>query len=208
MKATGSCALLAVAGAALFALLSLTVWLENSPPGYEAATVRAFQHGPWWFEFAADTIRFATATETVLVAGVALLAVLAFRRAWLAVAVLAGLLVLMPVVQGGTKDILDRPRPSAADDIEVRGSQTSPSFPAGHVLSPAALYGFAAFLSRRRWAIAVLAALLAASGWANLYLGTHWPTDLLGGAGAGLALAALAVCLLHAARKATGVWAG
>ena len=57
-----------------------------------------------------------------------------------AVLLVAGVAV-MALLQSGLKDLVDRPRPTA-DLVELRAGFSSPSFPAGHVMSPTVLYGF------------------------------------------------------------------
>jgi membrane-associated phospholipid phosphatase len=65
--------------------------------------------------------------------------------------------------------------------------ETSFSYPSGHALGSTILYGFLAYLLATRyprfaWFIYVLAVLLiAVIGLSRLYLGVHWPTDIIGG---------------------------
>jgi len=120
------------------------------------------------------------------------------RRAAVALALA---IVALNVVQPSIKQLVDRARPTE-DLVEIRASITSPSFPAGHVMSPTVLYGFLIGLAalRTAWPVQVRVlvitaslVLLAATGMVNLYLGVHWPADVLGGWlwGALLALSAL-----------------
>jgi undecaprenyl-diphosphatase len=85
--------------------------------------------------------------------------------------------------------------------FEIRADITSPSFPSGHVMSPTVLYGYMlALCATRPWqrvvcigAGAACAAVLALTGVVNLWLGVHWPADVVGGYlwGATLVLAAM-----------------
>ena len=121
-----------------------------------------------------------------------------------ALAFAAGLIIL-PLLQSGIKEIVDRPRPSP-DLVEIRASFSSPSFPAGHVMSPTYVYGFLIYLSvslplpapLRASLATATAAVLALSGPANVWLGVHWPSDVLGGYawGAALLLPVVAACRL------------
>ena len=107
------------------------------------------------------------------------------RRAWLVFTVM---FLVLPPLQAGLKDLVDRPRPDA-ELIERRATFTSESFPAGHVLGGTALILLIAWLVSERlppgrpriaaWAVA--AAFCLFGGIANVYEGVHWPSDVLGG---------------------------
>ncbi len=66
------------------------------------------------------------------------------------------------------------------------------SFPSGHAMGSMAVYGSAALLlsyafPRHRWAFRLIAAMLVLLiGLSRIYLGVHWPTDVLAGFAAGL----------------------
>ncbi len=123
-----------------------------------------------------------------------------------AIVCLVAVLVLQPS-QRLIKQAVDRPRPPEAL-VEVRGRATSPSFPAGHVMSPMLVYGLVAYAGLRRerrwgaWVVALLAvaALLLIQGAVNLHLGVHRPSDVLGGYVWGLTLL-LAVIIIDCWRE-------
>ncbi len=144
----------------------------------------------WSFpgEALADLVRKVTSTEVVLGLGIAIV-IAAWVGGWRRPAlVLAVGLVLMVLVQTGLKELVGRPRPGA-HLIDVRAGFQSESFPSGHVLSGTYLYGFLAWAgvgaslpTAARAAIPGLALLfLVLSGLANIYLGVHWPSDVIGG---------------------------
>jgi undecaprenyl-diphosphatase len=112
--------------------------------------------------------------------------VLAWRRLWepllLVVAAVAGAGVCVQVL----KAVVGRARPPVADRLVA---ETSQSFPSGHSLGSATVLGVLAALvvlhsgspARRAVAVALAAGAVAAIGGSRLYLGVHWPTDVVGG---------------------------
>lgn len=86
------------------------------------------------------------------------------------------------------KAAVDRPRPPEADPeiVPLVPVPESASFPSGHASSAfAAAAALALFLPRRRWPLVVAAALV---GLSRIWLGVHYPTDVLAGALLGLAI--------------------
>jgi len=170
--------------------LRLTEWLQDSPfPGVGLS----------------GAVRAVTTTEVVLATGFVIAAALWLIGRQRQAVALAAALVVLPLAQHGIKEVVDRARPSP-DLVDVRAGFSSPSFPAGHVMSPTLLYGFLLYLSLRTglprigtatvgaWSIAVI--VLSAP--ANVYMGVHWPSDVLGGYAWGTVL------LLPAIFAATG----
>jgi undecaprenyl-diphosphatase len=81
------------------------------------------------------------------------------------------------------------------------------SFPSGHAMISMVIYGFIGYwlASRyRRWrsfiAIATIV-LIAAIGLSRLYLGVHWPTDVVAGYAAGLVWVLVCILSLDIMRK-------
>ena len=177
---TGGALLLGIALAALAAT-------NDRLPGDLSAT-RSLQESPFPGEPFSDVLRAVSGTEVV--AGIS--AVLALA-AWLtgrrrpAIALAAGLAVMV-LLQFGVKEIVDRPRPPP-DLVDLRAGFTSPSFPSGHAMSPTYLYGFLAAVAlaapvpgRVRGAVfGGVVLFLVLGGLANVWLGVHWPSDVVGG---------------------------
>ncbi len=189
--------------------LSVLAAREARLPG-DLATTEAVQGWPFPGTALSDIIRAVTMTEVVLGAGFALAAVLWLAGARREAVLLAMGLAVLPFAQAGIKELVDRPRPTP-DVVELRAGYSSPSFPAGHVMSPTLLYGFVLYLCARlplpgvvAWTGALLsAAVLALTGLVNVYLGVHWPSDALGGYAWGLVLL-LPLVWLAAPQRADG----
>ena len=93
----------------------------------------------------------------------------------------------------GLKEIADRARPPVADPTVtvLTALPADGAFPSGHALSAFAAAGVVAVLHPRlRIPVLALAALVAVS---RVYLGVHYPIDVLGGAALGLAVAAVVI---------------
>jgi membrane-associated phospholipid phosphatase len=165
--------LLAAANETLSGDRAITEWLQDQPlPGQDLS----------------DMLRALTTTEVVLAAGAIIsLALWITRRRRQALLLGAGLAALV-ILQSGVKEIVDRPRPDPSL-VDVRAARTSPSYPAGHVMSGSFLYGFLIYLVLTlpwpRWAAIVsfvaAAGVVVLAGPVNVWLGAHWPSDVIGG---------------------------
>ena len=163
--------------------------------------------GPRWFE---EAVRDVTALGSNTVLTAAVLTVVGFlllQRDWRAAiftfaATGGGLLASFLL-----KEFFDRPRPDLIPhEVEV----FTASFPSGHAMISAVVYLTLASLvtrlmARRRlkiYAMTVAVVFTAAIGVSRVYLGVHWPSDVLAGwmAGASWALA----CWLVASRIGLG----
>jgi len=142
--------------------------------------------GPQWLEkFAIDLTSLGGHTVlTLLVIIVGAYLLLAGRRG--TAALLAGSAVGAALVSHGFKLLVDRARP---DVVEHLVEVSTPSFPSGHALLSACVYlTLGALLARqfpqpalRRYFIGVAAGITVLVGLSRVYLGVHWPSDVLAG---------------------------
>jgi undecaprenyl-diphosphatase len=140
----------------------------------------------------------------MIVAVAALFLVLARHKysAILLLASTAGGIVLDGVLKLG----FNRPRPS----IFVPEVHTvSSSFPSGHAMSAAIVYTTVAYtaarLHKRKWArwLVMMTAIvvIVLISFSRLYLGVHYPSDVLAGIAIGLAWAGFCMAILEAIQK-------
>ncbi len=108
------------------------------------------------------------------------------RRAWiLALAALVGGLWYEVIV-----NLVNRPRPAVGQILRVTEHPGSTSFPSGHLIfitiSAAVLMLCIGHRYLPRWARpigwTVVAAIVLVTGLDRIYVGAHWPTDVLAGA--------------------------
>jgi undecaprenyl-diphosphatase len=166
--------------------LSVAAAAHSTLPG-DARILSWTQDLPFPGQTLADAVRSVTSTQLVLATGGALALLLWLRGFRRQAIVLAAGLVILPLLQAGIKEIVDRPRPGP-DLVEIRASFSSPSFPSGHVMGSTYLYGFVLYLAlssdlppaARAYLAGVCGAVIALGGLANVWLGVHWPSDVLG----------------------------
>jgi undecaprenyl-diphosphatase len=139
---------------------------------------------------------------------VILLVLLLNRRAWvLALAALAGGLWYLIVV-----NLVNRPRPTVGQILRVTEHPGSTSFPSGHLIfisiSAGILMLCIGYRYLPRWARpigwAVAAGIVLAVGLDRIYVGAHWPSDVLAGLLIAIAWLALVVSVKRVSDRAFG----
>ncbi len=106
------------------------------------------------------------------------------------------------------KEIVARPRPSALVTSIV---ETGFSFPSWHAVASVALYGFLAYVLARfypnhRKAIFVAASVIIVSiGMSRLYLGVHFPSDVLAGYALGGLWLTLGIRIVRKLQVSSGI---
>ncbi|NUS19859.1 MAG: phosphatase PAP2 family protein [Mesorhizobium sp.] len=176
----------------------------TTPHAFDTEILLAFRHagqpdspiGPLWLQGAVrDITALGSTSVLVLITTATILYLLLIRRPGTALfvfAAIAGGQVLSSLL----KLEVDRPRPDLVSHLV---NETSLSFPSGHAMLSAITYltlgSLAArFLPDRRTkafvlCLAVLTTVLV--GTSRVYLGVHWPSDVLAGWCAGFAWAML-----------------
>jgi undecaprenyl-diphosphatase len=152
--------------------------------------------GPPWFE---EMARDVTALGGTVVLGLGTLIVVGYlllRRQGAAAALITVAVIGAQIMSALLKGAFDRPRP---DLVPAFTYVYTASFPSGHAMLSAAVYlTFGTQLARiqpstalRGYLIAVAVAVTVAVGASRVYLGVHWPSDVLAGWAAGAAWALL-----------------
>ena len=129
-------------------------------------------------------LSFLGSTQVVLMGG-AVLALVALPRCRAVSALVVTATLARPLLEFTLKNLVGRDRP----DIDRMARGLGYSFPCGHVMAAAVLYGMVPIVvslyvkSHRVWWITSTLSLLTiiGIGSSRVYLGVHWPTDVLGG---------------------------
>lgn len=138
-------------------------------------------------------------TSYIMIVAICLLLLVYFRR-WREVAGLSICLTGGAALNFWLKFLFHRSRPDLFRVIQ----ETGYSFPSGHVIASMCFYGMGALLIMRgisswrgRLTVATLAGILIiAIGISRIYLGVHYPTDVLAGLAAGSMWVAFCISLL------------
>lgn len=142
--------------------------------------------GPWWFEkFAVDMTALGGHSVLILL-GVIVTAYLLLRRRFATAGLLLASAAGAMLASALLKMLVGRARPDLVEHlVEVR----TPSFPSGHAMLSASIYlTLGVLLARQadepavgRFFVVVAAAITFLIGLSRVYLGVHWPSDVLGG---------------------------
>ncbi|WP_022687510.1 phosphatase PAP2 family protein [Sphingomonas phyllosphaerae] len=194
---------LAIAGLIAAALLALNV-RDGAPLGWDRAIILGLRVSgdtkqpigpPWLHEVMVNLTALGSGTILTIVV-VAVVGLLLVQRLRLTAALVIVATTLGGGVAAQAKHWVGRPRPELVDHlVQVTGL----SFPSGHATNSAIVYltlaGLVAQVTRtaavRVYVLMLAALLVGAIGSSRVYLGVHWPSDVLAGWCAGTGWAAL-----------------
>lgn len=140
---------------------------QSSQPQLDVFAVTLTQFGEFWSVF-----------SIVTVIGLVLL----FRRRWRSLVYLLTAVVGSTMINRTAKVLMHRVRPHLWDSISPEYDY---AFPSGHSMTSMALVAALVILTwgtSWRWLVLSVGSLFVLGiGWTRLYLGVHFPSDILGG---------------------------
>jgi membrane-associated phospholipid phosphatase len=204
VNATWIAVLLAVLSLLAFIVLAAVVRQVGVPAIDESTSMRlhAFA-GPEIDRWMSAVTTFGSSIVLAAVAIVAAVMLESRGHRSLALLMVVATVVTM-VLNEVLKLIVTRPRP----DLDWAAVQSGYSFPSGHSMNSFVVYVALAFVAGQLWgrragilALALAALVVTGVGISRVYLGAHWPTDVVGGF-----LAAILCLLLVGIAFRVGAW--
>ena len=165
------------------------LWLDEAV----LRTINTYENNFWDVFFVAFTQLGGVAAIITLTTGI--ITLLTLRRKFKAAIIVGTSVAGAALLNVGLKFLFERTRPDLWEQLVL---ETSFSFPSGHSMISAAL-GLAVILiywgTRYRWSVVTFVSLyIFLIGFSRLYLGVHYPTDVLAGwlvSGAWVAIVAI-----------------
>lgn len=196
----------AIIGAILFVTLAVLV-RSGSTRSFDESVIRwiAGHHTRSLDAVMTEITMLGTAIVVMMIAAIASLFLVLTGQKHSAILLFASTLGGI-ILNGVLKLGFDRPRPTfIVPLVHAAGS----SFPSGHATSAAVVYGTVAYLAarlaKRKWAPWLVMmgafAVIAVISLSRLYLGVHYPSDVLAGIVIGLAWAGFCIATLEAIQK-------
>ncbi len=154
--------------------ITISLWLQRMESPFFTRAMTAIS-------FLASTIPAAVIVTLVVIGLVA-------TRRKLEPIFVASVPGLAALLNWGLKSLINRPRPGN-EIIQVLAQSNGPSFPSGHTVFAVVCYGLLFYLmptlTKQRVVVGtvrtVLLLLIVFTGVSRIYLGAHWPSDVLGG---------------------------
>jgi undecaprenyl-diphosphatase len=185
--------------------------LEGDLHGFDRAILLALRQpgdpakplGPLWLQVAARDVTSLGSPAVLALVTLTALGFLGLKRQWRAALFVLGSICGGTAVSFALKELVQRPRP---DFVAAVAQTQTYSFPSGHAfLSAVTFLTLGALLARvqrqaevKIYLLGVAIAITVLVGISRVYIGVHWPTDVLAGWCAGAAWAIL--CWLIAER--------
>jgi membrane-associated phospholipid phosphatase len=114
---------------------------------------------------------------------------------WIVGARLTILFLLSGYANSVLKELFAQPRPPDLDPSVRLSNATGYGLPSGHSQSAVIVWGYLAAILRKTWAWVAAIVLMVLIGFSRVYLGVHFPTDVLGGWALGAVLLAAYLAL-------------
>jgi undecaprenyl-diphosphatase len=184
-------AVLTLGAAGTFAEIAEDVWNRETSEFDRSVSLAIHDLRSPFVDFMMRLFTTIGSLKVVIVALVLVIVDAIQRRDRRGVYSLLGVFVASEILNWVLKHLVARPRPNLFEEIAALHTY---SFPSGHAMTGAAVYGMIGVVLARehprlRWTSAVAApALVFLIGISRIYLGVHWPTDVLAGWAAGMTL--------------------
>ncbi|MDZ7627360.1 MAG: phosphatase PAP2 family protein [Parvularculaceae bacterium] len=190
------CLLIFIAGAGLVVSGNAQAFDEAVLTALRSEADAAVPIGPDWLHPFARELTGLAGTPVLTVATIALAGWFAVRREWRLLVILLAAVLGETLLSSGLKSVFDRPRPDLVPHLV---HATGPSYPSGHATSASAIYLTLAALianqtpssAARSYVFGAASLLALLVGASRVYLGVHYPTDVIGGLALGAAWAAI-----------------
>lgn len=180
-------------GLVIFLVLVVEVRRNSTPWAWDIEIARTVQSVPGlaWAMFALSWPGWSPQSWAIILAATTFVYVRGAR----AVVLLPLASLAMHLLATAIKIAIARPRPDAST-LRVLSEASDASFPSGHAAQYTLFLGYLGYLGwsclppgwPRRAVVLTCLALIALVGVSRVYLGHHWPSDVIGGYGLGAAM--------------------
>lgn len=183
-----------------YAIIGYTDWTGITEMDYKIGAFFYDLRNPVLTKFAIYVTDFGDTITIIAITFILVLFLLVLQKwqtgLWLGLSVAVGAGGLNAII----KNIYQRPRP---DQIEHLVEQGGYSFPSGHSMASLILYGSILFLFLKitknrqlKWLLGfIMTVLIVAVGLSRIYLGVHYPSDVIAGFSLGLSWLCMTIAI-------------